>query len=58
MSFLSKPTPSHRIDRDELLALYGQGEEAVIGLVEGLVERIVQLEARLEVLEAQVSKTS
>lgn len=58
MSFLSKPAPRHRIDRDELLALYGQGEEAVIGLVEGLVERISQLEARLEVLEAQVSKTS
>jgi transposase len=55
---LNKPTPSRRISREEIRAVYGQGEEAVIGLVEGLLERIDKLEARLAVLEGQASKTS
>jgi len=38
--------------------VYAQGEEAVIALVEGLLERIEPLEARVETLENQVSKNS
>lgn len=38
--------------------MYRQGEDAVIVLVEGLLERLAQLEARVEVLETQTSKTS
>jgi transposase len=39
------------ISKDEIRACYAQGEEAVIALVESLVERINGLEARIEVLE-------
>ena len=39
------------ISKDEIRACYAQGEEAVITLVESLVERINALEARIEVLE-------
>ena len=46
------------ISKDETLACYAQGEEAVIVLVESLVERINALEARIEVLENQKSKDS
>lgn len=38
--------------------MYGQGEEAVIALVESLVERINALEERVEVLENQRAKHS
>lgn len=38
--------------------MYAQGEEAVIGLVEGLLDRIDQLEGRVTVLENQLSKNS
>ena len=38
--------------------MYAQGEEAVIALVEGLLESIEQLGARVEVLEGKASKTS
>ena len=46
------------ISKDEIRACYAQGEEAVIALVESLVERINALEARIEVLENQKSKDS
>ncbi len=38
--------------------MYAKGEEAVIALVEGLLERIEQLEARVEALENQLGKNS
>jgi transposase len=46
------------ISKDEIIACYAQGEEAVIVLVESLVARINALEARIEVLENQKSKDS
>jgi tetrahydromethanopterin S-methyltransferase subunit B len=44
-----------KISREEIRAVYAQGEEAVIALVEGLLERIEQLESRVEALENQLS---
>jgi transposase len=38
--------------------VYAQGEDAVSALVEGLLERIVVLEQRVEALENQISKNS
>jgi transposase len=46
------------ISKDEIVACYAQGEEAVIVLVESLVARINALETRIEVLENQKSKDS
>ncbi len=46
------------ISRDEIRAVYAQGENAVIALVEGLLERIAVLEQRVESLENQISKNS
>jgi transposase len=46
------------ISKDEIIACYAQGEEAVIVLVESLVARINALETRIEVLENQKSKDS
>jgi transposase len=46
------------ISKDEILACYAQGEQAVIMLVESLVGRINALEVRIEVLENQKSKDS
>lgn len=46
------------ISRDEIRAIYAQGEDAVIALVEGLLQRIVVLEERVEALEGQISKNS
>lgn len=53
-----KPPKPPEISRDEIRAVYAQGEEAVIGLVEGLLQRIAVLEARVEALENQQSKNS
>jgi len=47
-----------KISREEIGAVYAQGEAAVIALVEGLLERTEQLEARVETLENQKSKHS
>jgi transposase len=47
-----------KISREEIRAVYAQGEEAVIALVEGLLERIEQLESRVEALENQLGKNS
>jgi len=56
---LSQSSPKKlTIRRDEIRAVYAQGEDAVIALVEGLLERIAVLEARVEALENQISKNS
>jgi transposase len=46
------------ISRDEIRAIYAQGEDAVMALAENLVGRINALEARVEALENQKSKDS
>jgi transposase len=53
-----KPEARLTISRDEIRAVYAQGEDAVIELVEGLVARINRLEERVEALENQLSKHS
>jgi transposase len=53
-----KREPPLKISRDEIRAVYAEGEAAVIALVEGLVARINRLEARVEALENQLSKNS
>jgi transposase len=55
---MSQSNPKPQISREGIRAVYAQGEEAVIALVEGLLERIGQLEARLELLENQRKKDS
>lgn len=55
---LSEKHPIQLISPDEIRAVYRQGEEAVIELVTGLVERLAQLEQRLESLEVTVKKNS
>jgi len=55
---LSTPDAPRRISREEIRQVYRQGEEAVIALVEGLLDRLEQLEARVEELEGKASKTS
>jgi transposase len=58
---MSQPIPVKQISREEIRAIYAQGEEAVIALVEALLERIEQfeqLEVRLEALENQRHKDS
>ena len=49
-------TPRLTISRDEIRAVYAQGEDAVIALVEGLLERINALEDRVEALENQLKR--
>jgi transposase len=53
-----KPSSRLSISRDEIRAIYAQGEDAVIELVESLVARINALEERVEALENQQSKNS
>ena len=48
-----KKDRSRRISRDEIRAVYRQGEDAVIALVEGLLDRIDALEERVSHLESQ-----
>jgi transposase len=56
---LSDPASKKQaISRDEIRAIYAQGEDAVIALVEGLLQRIVVLEERVEALENQIAKNS
>ncbi|MCX5961798.1 MAG: DUF6444 domain-containing protein [Cyanobacteria bacterium] len=55
---MKKRTPLLTISRDEIRAVYVQGEDSVIALVERLVARINALEARVEALEHQISKDS
>jgi hypothetical protein len=44
--------------REEILAVYAQGPEAVVTLVTMLLERLAHLEARVATLEAQLAKDS
>lgn len=55
---LSQKQPIELITPEEIRAVYRQGEEAVIELVTGLVERLAQLEQRLELLEGTLKKNS
>jgi hypothetical protein len=55
---LKQAAQKRSIGKDEISACYDQREEAVIALVESLVERINELEARSELLENQKSKDS
>ena len=48
----------HLPNRDEVRAAYQQGEEAVVELVDGLMQVIAGLVARVQVLEDQVAKNS
>ncbi len=48
------PLPTH----EQIHAVYQQGEEAVVALIDQLIQVIVQLEARVQVLEDQVAKNS
>lgn len=55
---MSKSSPQPFISREEIRAVYAQGEEAVIALVEGLLARIEKLESRVSELEGRLSKNS
>jgi transposase len=55
---LSQRQVQPKLSREEICAVYAQGEAAVIALVEGLLERIEQLEIRVKELENQISKNS
>ncbi|MFN8747251.1 MAG: DUF6444 domain-containing protein, partial [Pseudanabaena sp.] len=55
---MKESTPKQTISREEIRGIYQQGEDAVIALVEGLLNKIEQLEVRLEVLENQAKKDS
>lgn len=55
---LSNPPQKLEISRDEIRAVYAQGKEAVIDMVEGLLQRLMGIEARLEALENQQRKDS
>jgi transposase len=55
---MSQPSPSKPISREQIRAIYIQGEDAVIALVEGLLECTERLETRLEALENQRQKDS
>ena len=57
-SALSKNSPKQLISREAIRAGYRQGEEAVIALVEGLLENLEQLETRVMELEGRLSKNS
>lgn len=55
---MSKRPKKLEIRPDEIREVYAQGEEAVIALVEGLLQRIAKLETRVEALENQQRKDS
>jgi transposase len=55
---LSQKSPRELISREEIRAVYARGEEAVIELVEGLVEKLRKLEERVEALEGKDKKNS
>lgn len=56
---MSQPsaTPLH-LSREEIGAVYDEGKEAVISLVEGLLARLASVEARVAELEIQQKKDS
>lgn len=47
-----------RLSRAEISVVYRAGEEAVIGLVESLLDSLERMEARVAALEAQIGKHS
>jgi transposase len=51
-------TPTPRPTHEQVRAVYQQGEEAVIALVDQLVQVISRLEARVQALEDQLAKNS
>lgn len=55
---MSKKPSKSKISPDEIRAVYRQGEEAVVTLVEGLLARITHLEERTKKLENQLKKDS
>jgi transposase len=55
---MSKREPKLNINEADIRAVYRQGEDAVVALVEGLLAQIKRLEARLEKLENQQQKDS
>lgn len=55
---MNESTPKVAISREEIRASYAQGEDAVIALVEGLLQQMVGLEKRVEALENQNRKNS
>lgn len=55
---MNESTPKATISREEIRASYAQGEDAVIALVEGLLQQMVGLEKRVEDLENQSRKNS
>jgi transposase len=55
---LSQQSPKELISREEILSVYARGGEAVIELVEGLVEKLGKLEERVEALEGKDKKNS
>jgi hypothetical protein len=55
---LNHSCPIELISREEIHAVYVQGEEAVIELIEGLVEKIGKLEERVDSLEGKDQKNS
>ncbi len=55
---MSQQSPRELISREEIRAVYARGEEAVIELVEGLVEKLGELEERVEALEGKDKKNS
>jgi len=57
-SALKQRAPQPSLSREEIRAIYAQGEAAVIALVEELLKRIQELESRMDGLEGQLSKDS
>lgn len=55
---MSKRAAKFNISEAEIRAVYRQGEDAVVALVTALVERLADVEARLEKLENQQKKNS
>jgi hypothetical protein len=55
---LNQKSPIELISREEIHAVYVRGQEAVIELIEGLVEKIGKLEERVESLEGKNKKNS
>ena len=51
-------TEPHLPNRDEVRAIYQQGEEAVVELVDGLIKIIAGLAERVQQLEDQLAKNS
>ena len=55
---LSQQNPQQIISREEIRAVYKQGEEAVMELVYGLLEQVGKLEKRVQELEGIAKKNS